>query len=106
MRPPLSGALGRAAQSPGAHGAASVRTGAGECPQMTRQAGLRYYLHDGASAFRFKLAGALTGNDVAELGQCWTTASSTLGSREFLVDIDEVRFVDEQGHELLRQWHG
>ena len=33
--------------------------------------GLRYYLHDAASSFRFKLAGSLVGQDVAELGQCW-----------------------------------
>ena len=67
--------------------------------------GLRYYMHDAASSFRFKLAGSLVGEDVAELGQCWSTASSALGSRPFLVDIDELCEVDEYGRELLRQWH-
>ena len=65
---------------------------------------LSYYMHDGASAFRFKLAGSLTGDDVVELGQCWRTASSTLGSRTFVVDIEDLTAVDEDGRELLRQW--
>src|SRR4051812_24285043 len=66
---------------------------------------LHYYLHDSASSFRFKLSGALAGEDVEELRQCWNTASSTLGSRPFLVDIDGVVGVDEGGRGLLRQWH-
>lgn len=67
--------------------------------------GLSYYLHDAASSFRFKLAGSLAGDDVAELRQCWTTASSTLGSRPFLVDIDGLEGVDEGGRQLLSEWH-
>jgi len=67
---------------------------------------LRYYMHDAASSFRFKLAGSLVGEDVEELGQCWSTASSTLGSRPLLVDIDELSAVDDGGRELLRHWHG
>jgi hypothetical protein len=66
---------------------------------------LRYYLHDSPSSFRFKLAGSLAGEDVTELGQCWLTASSSLGSRAFVVEIEELTAVDEQGHGLLRQWH-
>jgi len=66
---------------------------------------LRYYLHDGASSFRLKLAGALAGEDVSELGQCWLTASSTLGNRAFVVDIEELTAVNEEGCELLRQWY-
>src|SRR5260370_18282913 len=62
-------------------------------------------MHDAGSSFRFKLSGSLVGEDVVELGQCWGTASSTLGSRPFLVDIDELSAVDEDGRELLRQWH-
>jgi len=65
---------------------------------------LSYYMHDGASVFRFKLAGSLAGEDVVELGQCWLAASSTLGGRTFVVDIEDLTTVDEDGHELLRQW--
>jgi hypothetical protein len=67
--------------------------------------GLKYYLHDAASSFRFKLAGSLAGADVAELRQCWNTASSTLGSRPFVVDIDGLRGADQDGRALLREWH-
>jgi len=64
-----------------------------------------YYLHDTASSFRFKLSGSLAADDVAELGQCWLTASSALGSRTLIVDIEELTTVDEQGREFLRQLH-
>jgi len=66
---------------------------------------LNYYLHDAASSFRFKLAGSLGGDDVTELRQCWSTASSTLGTRPFVVDIEGLQGVDEDGRGLLRQWH-
>src|SRR6266566_8963942 len=66
---------------------------------------LKYYLHDTGSSFRFKLAGSLAGDDVTELRQCWTTASSTLGNRPFLVDIDGLEGLDEEGRRLLGQWH-
>jgi hypothetical protein len=42
---------------------------------------LRYYMHDGPSAFRFELAGQLDSNDAARLEQDWHTASSTIGDR-------------------------
>jgi hypothetical protein len=64
---------------------------------------LSYYLHDTPSSFRFKLAGPLAGDDVDELGQCWRTASSTLGSRAFVVDMVGVTGMDDAGRELLRQ---
>jgi hypothetical protein len=35
---------------------------------------LTYSVHDGGSAFRFKLAGVLAGEDVAQFEQCWCTA--------------------------------
>lgn len=66
---------------------------------------LRYYIHDRASSFRFKLAGALAGEDVAELEQCWNSASSTLANRAFVVDVSELSAIDEVGRELLSQWH-
>jgi len=68
-------------------------------------AGLSYHMHDRASSFRFKLAGALAGDDVAEIEQCWVAASSTLGSRAFVVDITGLSAVDALGRELLSDWH-
>ena len=66
---------------------------------------MRYYMHDRAASFRFHLAGALTGQDAKELEQCWTAASSTLGSRAFLVDITGVTAIDDAGRSLLMEWH-
>src|SRR5260370_35180793 len=91
MRTPLSGALGSRWKGSWAHGPVLV------------SGGLRYYMHDAASSFRFKLAGSLVGDDVAELGQCWSTASSALGSRPFLVDIDELCEAKDYGRDLLAQ---
>jgi hypothetical protein len=65
---------------------------------------LRYYLHDGPSAMRFKLAGRLAGSEVAELEQCWRTALSSLGSRRFLIDVSEVTDIDAAGRELMELW--
>ena len=66
---------------------------------------MTYYLHDGASSFRFKLSGSLVGESVEDLGQCWRTASSSLGGRAFLVDVEGLTAVDEEGRALLGQWH-
>jgi hypothetical protein len=66
---------------------------------------LRYYLHDRSSSFRFKLNGTLAGEDVAELAQCWSAASSTLANRAFVVDVSGLSAIDDVGRELLSQWH-
>jgi hypothetical protein len=65
---------------------------------------LRYYLHDGSSALRFKLSGFLAGAEVTELEQCWRTASSTLGSRNFLIDVSELAGADPAGCALIGLW--
>ncbi len=65
---------------------------------------LIYYLHDDPSAFRLELAGGLSAANSAELERCWRTGSSTLGAREFVVDLRAVTSVDEAGHRLLRRW--
>ena len=70
-----------------------------------RNAGLRYYLHDGSTAIRFKLAGDLSEHGARELEQAWRTASSTFGARELIVDLSLVTGVDEAGRNLLLMWH-
>jgi hypothetical protein len=85
LRPPSSGAVGE-------------RDGLGG--HM-----LSYYLHDGSSAFRFKLSGALVGRDVDEVEQCRRTAWSTIGERNFLVDVSDLTNVDDRGRALLGAWH-
>ena len=72
------------------------------------RARLRYYIHDGSSMFRFKLSGPLAGQDALELEQCWRTALSVIGSKDFVVDVSELTTVDDAGRELLDLWrrHG
>jgi ABC-type transporter Mla MlaB component len=69
---------------------------------------MRYYLHDGAAAFRLKLYGNLSGQDVTEVEQCWRTAESTIAGRRFVVELSDVTAVDEAGAALLLLWsrHG
>ena len=86
MRAQASGAVGRPAGA-------------------VRGAMLSYYLHDGSSALRFKLCGALTAGDVTELEQCRLTAWSTIGDRNFLVDVSDLTSVDEAGRALLEAWY-
>jgi hypothetical protein len=61
---------------------------------------LRYYLHDGADAFRFELIGTLSAIDLSELDGCWRTARSSVAGRKLRLDIRQLRDVDEAG----RQW--
>jgi len=63
-----------------------------------------YRIHDGAAQFRFQLEGALASADVAELDQCWRTASSTIAGKAFVVDLTSLTAVDESGRQLLNRW--
>src|SRR5262249_32389212 len=64
----------------------------------------RYYMHDGASSFRFELAGALTAEDAKSLEQAWITASSVLGDRALVVDLTFVTDLDPAARDLLKRW--
>jgi anti-anti-sigma regulatory factor len=68
--------------------------------------GLTYYIHDGAAAFRFELAGTLSHRGAAELEQVRQTAASIFGGRFLVVDLTGIESVDAAGHELLEKWHG
>jgi len=70
-----------------------------------RNAGLRYYLHDGSTAIRFKLAGDLSEHGARELEKAWRTASSTIGGRKLIVDLSLVTGIDKAGRNLLLMWH-
>jgi anti-anti-sigma regulatory factor len=67
-------------------------------------AGPVYYLHDTPSSFRLELAGALSVSSAAEVERVWRTASSTLGTRAFVVDLDNLTSVDDAGRRLLVRW--
>ena len=62
---------------------------------------LKITLLDSAEEFRFRLEGKLSGPWVAELRQCWLTASSTTAGRRTVVDLGEVEYVDPAGETLL-----
>jgi ABC-type transporter Mla MlaB component len=62
---------------------------------------LRITIHDRSRELRMKLEGKLSGPWVAELRQCWLTASSTTAGRATSVDLGEVDFVDAEGQTLL-----
>ena len=66
---------------------------------------LRYYMHDGPSAFRFELAGDLDNAGAREIEQAWRTASSLIAGRVLLIDMTFVTSADEDGRALLARWH-
>ena len=66
---------------------------------------LKITLHDSAQEFRITLEGRLSGPWVAELEQCWQTASSTTAGRKTILDLGEVDFVCQDAEPLLSRMH-
>lgn len=66
-----------------------------------RSAVFRYYIHDSADTCRLQLLGELSEADVAELAGCWQTARTTLGSRKLVLDLRDLKGVDEAGKQWL-----
>jgi len=64
-----------------------------------------YYLHDGPGAFRFAVAGRISEAGARELEQAWRTASSVIGSRSLIVDLNRVTGIEAAGQRLIRCWH-
>jgi len=71
---------------------------------MTNQT-LRYYMHDGPSAFRFELAGFLDQEGARQLEEDWRTASSVARGRTLIVDMTFVTGLDESASALIARWH-
>ena len=44
-------------------------------------------IHDSFRAFRLKLQGEISGSCLRETELCWRTAASTIGDREFVVEV-------------------
>ena len=72
---------------------------------MPEASDFRYYMHDGAAAFSFELAGRLSDDSARELQQTWRTASSVIGDRSLIVDLSYVTGIDVAAQKLLRGWH-
>jgi hypothetical protein len=71
--------------------------------QMKTQT-LEYYLHDEWDAFRFELAGSLSGDGAQSVYQAWRTALSITGDRPVIFDISFVVEADERGRALPLLW--
>lgn len=65
---------------------------------------LRYYMHDGPSAFRFELFGTLDSAEAREIEQAWRTASSVFRRRVLVIDFSSLNDLDDEGRELLAMW--
>jgi ABC-type transporter Mla MlaB component len=65
-----------------------------------------YYQHDGATTFRFQLAGDLTGPWVTDLEHAWQTASSIMRGKQLVLDVSDLTGADSLGLQLLRRMLG
>jgi len=64
-----------------------------------------YYMHDGAGAFSFEVAGTISDPAAHEMEQAWKTASSTSDIQSLIVDLTYVTQVSAEGRRVLREWH-
>ncbi len=68
--------------------------------QVSRSS-LRYYIHDGADAFRLQLLGQLAEADLAELTGCCQTADSSLRGRKLRIDLRGLIAADRPSQKWL-----
>jgi len=65
-----------------------------------------YYQHDGATTFRFQLAGDLAGPGVMDLEHAWQTATSIMDGKQLVLDVSNVTGADAMGMQLLKRMLG
>jgi len=61
-------------------------------------------IHDSFRAFRLKIQGDISGQCLEETELCWRTAASTIGDREFIVEVAGAPLA-EAGKGLLRSMY-
>jgi len=66
---------------------------------------LTFYIHDGATSFRFDIEGSLSGKAARQVEQAWCTASSVIGNRSLVIAVGNLHRIDAFGRALLRRWH-
>lgn len=76
-------------------------TSAARPNRILRSSRFKYYIHDGIEACRLQLVGELTEVDVPELSGCWRTAKTTLGKRKLIIDLLDLKHLDEAGAKWL-----
>ena len=65
-----------------------------------------YYQHDGATTFRFQLAGELAGPWVTDLEHAWQTATSIMRNKQLVLDVSDLTGADAPGVRLLQRMLG
>ncbi len=65
-----------------------------------------YYQHDGATTFRFQLAGELAGPWVTDLEHAWQTASSIMRGKQLVLDLSDLTGADVPGVQLIKRMLG
>lgn len=68
--------------------------------KAVRSTSFKYYIHDGTECCRLQLFGDFTEAEVLNLTGCWNTVKTTLGARNFVVDVCNVRSADE----VAKRW--
>jgi hypothetical protein len=66
-----------------------------------RSSSFKYYIHDSIDACRFQLIGGLTEADIEELDGCWRTTKTSLGHRKLVLDLRDLKAVDDAGTRWL-----
>jgi hypothetical protein len=79
-------------ENPGSHRRAN---------SLTRSPSFKYYIHDSIGACRLQLIGELTDANVSELNGCWRTAKTSLGHRKLVLDLRNLKTVDDAGTRWL-----
>ena len=64
---------------------------------------LRITIHETSKRQTIQLEGKIVGPWVAELSRVWRSLAPALGSRELLLDLRGVAFIDADGRQLLRE---
>lgn len=63
---------------------------------------LRITTEEEGDVTRFRLEGKLIGDWVKELERCWIRVKQVGPSHRFVVDLDDVNYVDAKGKALLK----
>jgi hypothetical protein len=70
---------------------------------LSYSSNFKYYIHDGTGVLRLQLLGQMGESEVAELSSCWQTARITLGGRRLMLDVRELKSIDDAGKKWLAQ---
>src|SRR5882724_10086382 len=70
---------------------------------LTYSPNFKYYIHDSIESYRLQLFGQVGEAEVAELASCGQTAKPTLGRRFLVLDLRDVKSIDDAAKTWLSQ---